>query len=730
MISNDINLASMKNNPQQIKSNLELLSEETKPNSIISSDSTNDSNLNVHQNTKKYIFKSHDISYSLYMSLNEDKILISVNSMKDKKEESYYERDFTQEELKTSNKVFKLCSDIKESYDYLNDLFSSEEKLFNVYEGNNGGCEVFTIEKKMQLSQQIKIEIPKKIKNIIAQNNIIIEEYIENNNKNNNNNYIEEKNNMNKKDEIKKNVSERNDIESKLNALEHDGEELKELIKNKFVLNEVMFGKLTEHVCKIDEILNNSKKIEEESKKMHNLLNKKRGSLSDISEISFNSNNSEGNNTNNNKKSKNNLEKENFLKIFSDNNSINSDNSNGKFFMKILKQKQLEKENNIKNNVINNNKNNIISIKEEMEYEKDKENESLLYGDKDEDDIKDDIDFFSNNSLSIGKRTPSPSSNNVNNHKMNNNIDNNINNNNIIIINGGYNKNNSHNKSQNSLISKDILFDSNHNNIFQQNNINNNQNMEINYFHNPKNRNFERKISSEWTVNNSYNMIGGLLEKGKESKRSNNYLKKLSYRVVNQDKKEMRYLDFERGFQDKNNYLNMFSVDSKIISNYGDLDFILNYIKYTFNKQINSSIRIYRATEDGDRAEDFHKNCDGNTDILVLIKTKNGKKFGGYTSIGFNNLNQSKEDDAAFIFSIDKREIYPKIKGKKAVDSFYNLGPSFSGDSIKIFDNFLKKGGITSKAGTNFGTNEDFQINDGSKFFGVEEIEVFEFLDS
>jgi hypothetical protein len=112
-----------------------------------------------------------------------------------------------------------------------------------------------------------------------------------------------------------------------------------------------------------------------------------------------------------------------------------------------------------------------------------------------------------------------------------------------------------------------------------------------------------------------------------------------------------------------------------------------------------------------------------------LIKTKDGKKFGGYTSIGFSSFNRSYHDDTAFIFSIDKREIYPNIHGKSAVDSFYNLGPCFSGDSIKIFDNFLSMEGLIAKNGGNFEMNEDYQINCGKRTFEVEEIEVLEFIE-
>ena len=189
-------------------------------------------------------------------------------------------------------------------------------------------------------------------------------------------------------------------------------------------------------------------------------------------------------------------------------------------------------------------------------------------------------------------------------------------------------------------------------------------------------------------------------------------------------------MDLSFGYFEKNQYSNkLFSMDSKIISNFKEFDFIINYLKTKFNKEIVGSIRIYRATEDGDKAESFHRLCDGNTNIIILIKTKNGKKIGGYTSIGFSNISQSILDDTAFIFSIDKREIYPNIKGKTAIDSYQNLGPTFSGDSIKIFDNFLQNGGITSKIGLNYYMNEDYQINDGKQNISVEEIEVLEFLE-
>jgi hypothetical protein len=301
---------------------------------------------------------------------------------------------------------------------------------------------------------------------------------------------------------------------------------------------------------------------------------------------------------------------------------------------------------------------------------------------------------------------------------------------------------NEKNKSSQSLFSNDNIFNNNEiifhkSNHYIPNNYKN-DNISIqnkilnNNIINKKNRDNNEEIiandgGSDWSLNNSYNIAGSIYEK-------DYYLKKnkenKSYKIINKNSVENFNMDLSFGLQDKNQYSNkIFSIDSKIISNFKEFDFIINHLKIKFNKEIVGSIRIYRASEDGDKAENFHRLCDGNTNIIILIKTKNGKKIGGYTSIGFSNVNQSILDDTAFIFSIDKREIYPNIKGKSAIDSYQHLGPTFSGDSIKIYDNFLKEGGITSKIGLNFQTNEDYQINDGKRNISIEEIEVLEFLE-
>ena len=716
MLSNHDQMASIKCFPQQMKNN-EVKLEETKPNSFTSTDSTIDPNINSKIKKQKYIFKNDKKIYSVLLILIDEKIKIIVYPMNIGKDEYFYEKDFSQEELKENNKVFKLCNDIEDSYEYLNDLFEDKENQLIVNETND----YFKIEKKMKLPLPLKIEINKKYKN---NKNNFNQNYINNIN---NNNDINNKNN-NIKDRYLKNISplnNNNEIKDKIDILEQANDQIINLVKKKFMQNEERINKLSQNMSILDNVVDyvNEKKKEENKKQVGNLLNKKRASISDLSDISFNSYSNE--NEFNIKKNKNSLAKETFLKIFSENNSFNSGDSNEKFFMKILKKKKLEEEINHfeknKNNCLNENNNIILTNKKD-----EMENETYLYGEQDSsDEIKDDIDFFSNY-YSPSIKTVGPN-NNINNdlsfHLYNNEK-------NISQINLNPNENkftNAHSLFyKNSNNSSNISISSNYKNCII--NLEKIQIKEENENYIKKGDNSDDSIKNEksslWSVNDSYNMIGSVFGRDSYSKKNK---QKKDYKIIHKDSVESCNMDIS--FKGKNQSINIFSVDSKILSNYAELDFIINYLKIKFKKEIINAIRIYRATEDGDKADDFHRLCDGNTNIIVLIKTKDGKKFGGYTSVGFNNYNQSILDDNAFIFSIDKREVYPNIKGKNAIESYSNLGPTFSGDIIKIYDNFLLNGGITSKNGTNFQTNKDFQINDGKKSFSIEEIEVLEFLE-
>jgi hypothetical protein len=134
---------------------------------------------------------------------------------------------------------------------------------------------------------------------------------------------------------------------------------------------------------------------------------------------------------------------------------------------------------------------------------------------------------------------------------------------------------------------------------------------------------------------------------------------------------------------------------------------------------------LYKAKVDSDKAEAFHSKCDFARSTLVLIKSANGKRFGGYTSCDWRGNNIEKKDENAFVFSLDKMKIYDIIPGEDAIGCYPKYGPVFLGCQIRIYDEFFTNGGTTFEKGLNYNTEEDFELSGGLKKFDVKDIEVY-----
>ena len=134
---------------------------------------------------------------------------------------------------------------------------------------------------------------------------------------------------------------------------------------------------------------------------------------------------------------------------------------------------------------------------------------------------------------------------------------------------------------------------------------------------------------------------------------------------------------------------------------------------------------IYKATLDTDKASAFHNKCDDARGTLVLVKSGNGKRFGGYTTCNWKGNSIEKKDDKAFVFSLDKMQAYDIIQGEDAIGCYPKYGPVFLGCQIRIYDEFFTNGGTTFEKGMNYNTQEDYELSGGLKQFEVKEIEVY-----
>lgn len=136
----------------------------------------------------------------------------------------------------------------------------------------------------------------------------------------------------------------------------------------------------------------------------------------------------------------------------------------------------------------------------------------------------------------------------------------------------------------------------------------------------------------------------------KKNNESNQKIEELN-KTISQLKEELKEKDNKF-----NNFVNLFQMKSSIIDYLSEYVFILNEVQKYTNKKINSLLLLYKATRDGDNYDTFKSRVYQRNYIVILIKNDKGYRFGGFTSVGFeenNNYNERyKADDKAFLFSL------------------------------------------------------------------------------
>ena len=109
----------------------------------------------------------------------------------------------------------------------------------------------------------------------------------------------------------------------------------------------------------------------------------------------------------------------------------------------------------------------------------------------------------------------------------------------------------------------------------------------------------------------------------------------------------------------------------------------------------------------------------------AVLESTNGKRFGGFTSCSWEGNSIEKKDEDAFVFSLDKKEIYDILPEEDAIGCYPKYGPVFLGCQIRVYDEFFKNGGTTFEKGVNYDTKEDYELSGGLKEFQIKEIEVY-----
>ena len=123
-----------------------------------------------------------------------------------------------------------------------------------------------------------------------------------------------------------------------------------------------------------------------------------------------------------------------------------------------------------------------------------------------------------------------------------------------------------------------------------------------------------------------------------------------------------------------------------------EYEMIKSAITERIQKDIKEIKKLYQATVDGSDASNFHKLCDNIPNTLILIKSAEDRRFGGFTSECWESSIKRKNDKNAFLFSLDKKKIYKNKNFSYSIYCNSLSGPCFGyGNTIKIGKNVIKE---------------------------------------
>ena len=203
-----------------------------------------------------------------------------------------------------------------------------------------------------------------------------------------------------------------------------------------------------------------------------------------------------------------------------------------------------------------------------------------------------------------------------------------------------------------------------------------------------------------------------------------NYMSSLNERVTSLEKqvKELMSIkdEYEKLKQLEIKSKNRYFKDSRIVK-LEDEDTIMTWFEKKptqFNKLLDSKI-------DGDSTNAFENKCAKKCPTMVFVKTTNGYRFGGFTTVLWTHGSYGK-DNKAFLFSLDRKEKY-NITNENNANYLYNENYFYFGNVALILYNKCTSNKSNYVADSSFNTvPQNYAINGGERYFTVSSYEVYQ----
>ena len=223
--------------------------------------------------------------------------------------------------------------------------------------------------------------------------------------------------------------------------------------------------------------------------------------------------------------------------------------------------------------------------------------------------------------------------------------------------------------------------------------------------------------------------------------------------------RKSKIISTNENLKSKNELLNKYIIKQELIpkvyspkvipyKSKNHIDSIIDHIFYPYKSNIITSMEdvdflretlgkvgmrmVYKATMHGDNVSKFQEKTKINNHNLVLIKTKKGNRFGGYTSLNFEPIQMAgffadaeKLDESAFLINLDDKKVYNVKEHLNAIYCDYFFVFHFGENDLVVWNNFLSNGGM-SDFPENYGEGaERGDLTREGRKFEVEELEVY-----
>jgi len=164
---------------------------------------------------------------------------------------------------------------------------------------------------------------------------------------------------------------------------------------------------------------------------------------------------------------------------------------------------------------------------------------------------------------------------------------------------------------------------------------------------------------------------------------------------------------------------------SNIILNNNESDLVLSQLP-TNIKKINL---VFSSSIDGTDINKLKKAYLNKPNLVFVLKTKKGRRFGAYAKETFSDEEFNKSDRNAFLFSLDNNVIIKsKIKSTYSIWNNNRNSIDFGGTTdLRIFYDFTKNHNYTSQGPHYYDyKNLPNYVLNGEEYFSVDILEIFQ----